>query len=276
MKEKPRRDRGRAPVVCSIGSTDPTAGAGLFLDADVYARLDVRAVFVVAGITAQNSTHVSRVEALTPVSIVAQMDAIWEQVRPDAVRIGLIPSRQAAVAVARTLRALARRPQIVFDPVLAATSGRRLIPADDLRGVRALMRVATVITPNVAEAQVLTGIDIRTRADAERAARMLSKRYDCAVLVKGGHLRAGDRVVDVLARRDRVNSFAARRLRGGGDARGTGCMLAAALAAGLARGYTLDRAVRTARRFVSDAITSATPLGAGRKQFGAGVARKAV
>ena len=265
--------RSRTPVVCSIGSTDPTAAAGLFLDAGVHARLGVRSVFVVAGVTAQNSRRVMRVEALAPKSIVAQIDAVWAQVRPDAIRIGLIPSRQAALAVVRALRAQRHTP-VVFDPVLAATSGGRLVAKDALAGVRALMRAATVITPNVAEAQALGAANITSLADVERAARSLSKRYGCAVLVKGGHLHTGDRVVDVLARGDRIERFASRRLRGA--ARGAGCMLAAALAAGLARGYALDRAVRAARRFVRTALRTSAPLGSGRPQFVAGVTRAAV
>ena len=272
-----RRGRAREPVVCSIGSTDPTAGAGLFLDAAVYARLGrVRPVYAVAGITAQNSRGVREVVSLSPAAVVAQLDAIEAQVRPDAFRIGLIPSKGTCVAVARWLRTRGRRAPVVVDPVIAATSGARLIEADAIGGLRALLRAADVATPNAAEASALSSSPVASVDDAERAALRLAATHGCAVLVTGGHVRSGARIVDVLASPDgSVERFAGTRLRA--SSRGTGCMLAASLAASLARGSTMSAAVRSARRFVRAALASSRPLGRGKAQFaGAGVGLPAV
>ena len=264
-------------VVCSIGSTDPTAGAGLFLDAAVYARMrDITGVYVVAGITAQNSRRVGRVLKAPSAAIVSQLDTILEQVRPDAIRVGLIPGRQACIAVADRLSRMKNRPPVVVDPVIVASSGGRLQSNSAIEGMRRLLRVADIATPNAAEAAALASMRVVDVADAQRAGVYLAKRYGCAVLVTGGHLRTGARIVDVLAHRDgRVERFAAARLKA--DARGTGCMLAASLSVALARGADLSGAVRFARRFVRAALVSARRLGSGRRQFdAAGVGRTAV
>ncbi|MFI5389480.1 MAG: hydroxymethylpyrimidine/phosphomethylpyrimidine kinase, partial [Candidatus Eremiobacterales bacterium] len=264
-------------VVCSIGSTDPTAGAGLFLDAAVYSRLrGVTGVYVVAGITAHNSSRVGRVLKAPSAAVVSQLDMILEQVRPDAIRVGLIPGRKACFAVADRLRRLKSRPPVVIDPVMVASSGGRLQRRSAIEGLRRLLRVADVATPNAAETEALASMRVVDVADAERAGAYLAKRYGCAVLVTGGHLRTGARIVDVLTHPGgRIERFTAARLRV--DARGTGCMLAASLSVALARGAHLSDAVRYARRFVHAALVSARPLGRGRRQFdAAGVGRTAV
>lgn len=264
-------------VVCSIGSTDPTAGAGLFLDAAVYSKMKaVTGVYVVAGITAQNSRRVERVLKAPSAAIVAQLDIILEHVRPDAIRVGLIPGIRACIAVADRLRRLKNRPLVVIDPVMVASSGGRLQSKRALEGLRKLLRVADIATPNAAEAAALSSMSVVDVVDAERAGAFLAKRYGCAVLVTGGHLRTGARIVDVLVHRDgRVERFVADRLRA--DSRGTGCMLAASLSVALARGADLSDGVRFARRFVRAALVSARPLGRGRRQFdAAGVGRAAV
>jgi hydroxymethylpyrimidine/phosphomethylpyrimidine kinase len=254
--------------VCSIGSTDPTAGAGLFADAAVYSHFGVAATFVVAGVTAQNSAGVTAVQALPPASIAAQLRAVWKQTRPDAVRIGLLPDKAASGVVARFLGSLGSRPAIVLDPVIASTSGHRFAGAPQIAALRALLKISTIATPNAAEAAELSRRSVRTVEEAEAAALALAASSKCAVLVTGGHLRGGARVVDVLARGTRVTRYSARRVAR--DVRGTGCLLAAALAASLARGDDLDAAIRRARSFVRRAIVSARPLGSGRPQFAVG------
>jgi len=264
-------------VVCSIGSTDPTGGAGLFLDAAVYSKIEgVIGVYVVAGITAQNSRGVRRVLSAPSDAIVAQLDMILDQVRPDAIRIGLVPRASACIAVADRLRRLKRRPPVVIDPVMSASSGARLQAKSAIAGLRRLLRVADVATPNAPEAAELASMRVVDVADAERAAILLAGRYGCAVLVTGGHLRTGARIVDVLAHANgRIERFTGARVRG--DARGTGCVLAASLAAALARGDDLSDAVRFARRFVRAALLSSHRLGRGRRQFdSAGVGRATV
>lgn len=255
--------RPQLPVVCSIGSTDPTGAAGIGLDLQVYARLRTRGVFAIAAVTAQNSARVLQVQPLPKAVFVAQLKAIWEQVRPDAIRIGLMPSADAVRALRRFLRRLRSRPPIVLDPILASSSGTRFVDARTLAELRRLLPLATLITPNAAEARVLAHMKIDDVAGAERAARELAA-IGCWVLVKGGHLGGSD-CIDVLAHRNQLVRLRSRRLRR--DVRGLGCLLAAAIAAGLAHGRDVERAVREARRFVRAVIRSAPPLGAGRFQY---------
>jgi hydroxymethylpyrimidine/phosphomethylpyrimidine kinase len=255
--------RSSGPLVCSIGSTDPTAAAGLFLDAAVYERVGVAGVFVVAGITAQNSERVGAVRAVPPALILAQLESIWGQVRPDAVRVGLVPGASAIDAVSDFLATRRRRLPIVVDPVLSASSGYRFARGKSIEALRRLARFATLLTPNVHEAAVLARMPVRDAGDAERASRALAAS-GTAVLVTGGHLR-GRQCVDILARAGRIRRYAGTRLAG--DMRGSGCVLAAAIAAHLAKGDTLDAAVRSARSFVRRAMITARPLGSGRPQL---------
>lgn len=252
----------RVPVVCSIGSTDPTAGAGLFVDASVYARLGVEATFVVTGITAQNSRRVSAVEPVRPSVVAAQLQSVWEQIRPNAVRIGLIPGAAAMGTVAAFLAKHQKTP-IVFDPVLRATSGRRFVNARQLAAMRSILDVVSIVTPNAAEAQELAGVPVRSVLDAERAALTLAARTKW-VLVTGGHL-PGSQVVDVLAHAGRIRRLRGRRIAR--EMRGTGCVLAAAIAAFLAKGDAMEVAVRRARSFVRREIARATGIGRGRPQL---------
>lgn len=262
-----RRHRGK-PLVCSIGTTDPTAGAGLFADAAVYSRLGVAATFVVAGVTAQNSRRVFAVYAVPGAAIEAQLQAVWAQARPSAVRIGLMPNAAATRTVARFFRALPKRPRIILDPVIAATSGYRFAGRDEIAALRAMLSLVTVATPNAREAAKLARIAVDDVTGAERAALQLAKA-GAAVLVKGGHLRSGDRVVDVLAQGARITRFSSSRLAL--DMRGTGCILSAALAAALAEGELLETAIKRARTFLRKSIATAQPLGRGRPQLCAGV-----
>lgn len=264
-----RRRTSSPTVVCSIGSTDPTAGAGLFLDAAVYARIGrIRPVYVVAAVTAQNSRRVAGVDALSARAIRSQLDTVIEQVKPDAFRVGLLPSRTARLAVASRLLKMRRRPLVVIDPVMRASTGATLQSRDSIGGWQLLLGAADVVTPNAHEAAVLAAMRVDTVDDAEIAGLRIARRYGCAVLVTGGHLRSGDRVVDVLATPDgAVRRFSAARLAL--DARGTGCMLAASLTVALARGRRLGDAVRYARRFVRASLAASRPLGRGRRQFDA-------
>jgi hydroxymethylpyrimidine/phosphomethylpyrimidine kinase len=250
------------PVVCSIGSTDPTAAAGLFADAAHYARLRVRAVFVVAGVTAQNSARVTTVCPMPAAVIRAQLDAVWAQVHPDAIRVGLLPGAASVGAVRRFLAGLRRRPPIVVDPVLAASSGRAFQDQRAIAALRGLIRYATIATPNRHEASLLAAMPVGDVEAAERAAQRLA-RHAGAVLVTGGDAQS-TRSVDVLVHDGRTVRLAAERIRV--EMRGTGCALSAALAAHLASGIDLERAVRRARAYVRRAIATARPLGRGKAQ----------
>lgn len=262
--------RRRACVVCSIGSIDPTGAAGVSADLAIYSAMGARGVSAIAGITAQNSAHVAAVHPMPASLVTKQLRVIWEQVHPDAVCIGVVPSAQAIVAIAQFLRHLRRRPPIVVDPVIAASSGATLLPSDAVKMLPKLFRLASIITPNADEAAALSSSRIGSSSDAARAAQELT-RWGCAVLVTGGHL-AGDEISDILAipkrpesKRSKAQEFTSSRLRG--RVRGAGGILAAAIAVELGRGATLERAVVCARAMVRDAWRAARPLGAGKPQL---------
>ncbi len=253
----------QAPIVCSIGSVDPTGAAGIIMDMRVYAHLGAIGLAVVAAVTAQNSRRVTAIEAVSPSLVTRQLEALFEQVTPDAVCIGLVPSAQAMDAVRRFLDRRAGRLPIVIDPVIAASSGRRFLAGPELRALARLLPLATIVTPNLSEASALSGRQVTTLAQARDAARALAQT-GCAVLVTGGHL-PGATCVDVLAQQDRVRCYGAQRIRG--SMRGAGGIVAAAIAVELARGAALEHAVARARRFVRRAQRSARRLGSGRAQF---------
>ena len=246
--------RRRKPLVCSIGSTDPTCAAGIGLDLRIFERLGARACLAVAAVTAQNDSGVTAIVALEPETIIAQLHAIWAQEVPDALRIGLLPNAHGTRSVIHFLRELTARPPIVMDPVIAASSGTQFCGPDEIAALRALMPLVDVITPNANEAQMFSGMRVSNLIEARGAAAHLSE-LGCAVLLKGGHL-SGARSVDVLARNGRVvKEFGSRKLRA--TMRGSGCTLAAVLAVELAKGYKLERAIARARAFVLDEIRSA-------------------
>ena len=254
----------RRPVVCSIGSTDPTGAAGIGVDLKVYQRLGVASVFVVAAVTAQNSARVARVEPLSPAIIAAQLSAIWAQIKPNAVRIGLLPDARAIRTVTSFLRLRKRSLRIVLDPVMRATSGRRFLGMPEVAALKRLLPLVDLVTPNAQEAAVLAGFQVKSVADAEKAARTIRDRYGCAALVKGGHLGTAS-AIDTLADRQGVARFAMPRLRV--SMRGGGCVLSSAIAVQFARGTPLRRAVREARKFLLATVRQARPLGRGKRQL---------
>lgn len=233
-------------LVTAIGSTDPTGAAGIGRDLIVYERLGAAGALAVAAVTAQNQRRVAEVYPLPPRALRDQLDAIVQERKPHAFRIGLLPDSRLIAAVARFLRGLRTRAPVVLDPVITSSSGHRFLGAAELGALEGLLPLVTVVTPNAAEAGELTGIRVRSVADAERAALRLRGR-GCAVLVTGGHLR-GDDVTDVLADERGVVRLTAPRIRT--RMRGTGCTLAAAIAVYLARGMRLRAGVVSARAFV--------------------------
>jgi hydroxymethylpyrimidine kinase/phosphomethylpyrimidine kinase len=238
--------RTAAPVICSIGSVDPTGAAGVTRDLRVYADLGAVGVTVVAAVTAQNDRRVAGVGPVAPALIIRQLEAVWEQTKPDALCIGLLPHAAGVKAVRNFLSRLPRRPPIVIDPVIAASNGTRFVGSRARSELLRLLPLATVVTPNSSEAAELSNMKVTTQGHAQSAARALA-RCGAAVLVTGGHL-IGSTCVDTLARGNRVRYFATARVTR--TMRGAGGILAAAIAVYLARGATLERAVERARLFV--------------------------
>jgi len=248
-------------IALTIAGSDSGGGAGIQADLKTFHQFGVFGTSVVTAITAQNTVGVRDWEAVPVQLVTRQLDAIADDLPPGAVKSGMLGSAAIVEAVAD---GIARRslPNYVLDPVMVATSGDRLLDADAERLIaRRLVPLATLVTPNLDEAEVLVGDTVRTPDGMERAARELVRRGARAALVKGGHL-AGPEVIDVLV----VNGTARRFTRPRLDTtstHGTGCTLSAAVAAGLALDRPLERAVQDALDFVHRAMAAAPGLGQG-------------
>ncbi len=239
-------------VVLSIAGSDSSAGAGIQADLKSIAACGGYGATALTAVTAQTPGEVSRAFEL-PVDLVrAQIEALWDALPVAAVKTGMLSSAALVAQVAGCLRR--RAPEhFVLDPVMVSESGHRLLAPEAVAALRSeLMPQATLVTPNRHEAQALTGHDVGVPADAEVAGRALLETGCHAVLVKGGHMD-GAQAVDVLVTHDGSERFEAPRL----DSRsthGTGCTLSAAIATYLARGFELRDAVRSAKRYVTEAI----------------------
>jgi hydroxymethylpyrimidine/phosphomethylpyrimidine kinase len=250
-----------APVALSIAGSDPSGGAGIQADLKTFHAFSVYGAAVVTAVTVQNTRGVRAVHAVPPDIVLAQLDAVDDDLRVAAAKIGLVPGPELAAALAARL---ARRPlpHLVVDPVLVAGSGDPLAAAGTAAALRALLPHAALVTPNLDEAAALTGRSVRDVATMIDAARVLLDLGAGAVLVTGGHLP--DRPVDVLVAPGAVDQLDATRVPLQ-RTHGTGCTLSAAVVAGLAAGETLATAVARAKRFVTAALTAAPAVGGGAR-----------
>jgi len=251
-------------IVLTIAGSDSGGGAGIQADLKTFHRFGVFGTSAITAVTAQNTSGVRDWMALPPALVAAQIEAVATDLRPDAVKSGMLGNAAVIAAVAAGLETHGLRPY-VLDPVMVASSGDALLERDAVGALRSsLLPLCDLVTPNAEEAMVLTGADVATMADQERAARRLVEEGAGAALVKGGHV-SGEEVVDVLfdAATRVARTFRHRRI----DSRhthGTGCTLSAAIAAHLALGLPLERAVETSLDYVHRAIAGAPGLGAGR------------
>lgn len=253
------------PRVLSIAGSDSSGGAGIQADIKTIAMLGGYAMTAITAITAQNTRGVQAVEVLSADLVAAQVDSCLSDIGADAVKIGMLGSPQIAAAVADRLDSFAGA--IVFDPVMVATSGGVLADDATIAAFARLMGIATLITPNIPELAALTGMPVGEHEAIAEAAIVLAKRYDCAVLAKGGHAE-GRRVLDTLIFPDGdFANFGDPRI----DSRhthGTGCTLSSAIATLLGHGQPLPHAVRLGRRFVRGAIRNAPGFGEGAGPLG--------
>lgn len=248
-------------VALTIAGSDSGGGAGIQADLKTFHQFGVFGTSAVVAVTAQNTKGVSAIHPI-PVEIVqAQLAALACDLTPHAVKTGMLATHELVQAVALAIEQY-RFPNYVLDPVMVATSGDRLLQADAERTVaERLVPLATVVTPNIDEAQILVGDEIRSQRDMERAGRALTRMGASGALIKGAHL-AGEEVVDVLVHGDTVRRMAHARIPTT-STHGTGCTLSAAIAAALALGRDLTSAVDAALGFVHEAIATAPGLGRG-------------
>jgi hydroxymethylpyrimidine/phosphomethylpyrimidine kinase len=250
------------PVALTIAGSDSSGGAGIVADLKTFEAHGVWGTVALTAVTAQNTLGVQAVETLTPEMVRAQIASVVADLGVDAAKTGMLGAADVVIEVARTVVELGVRP-LVVDPVMVASTGGRLLDVDAVDAiVRHLLPHAAVVTPNLAEASALVGFDVTDRPTMERAARALGQMGPQVVLVKGGHL-AGDASPDCLlvAGEDLV-WLEGPRLPDGG-AHGSGCVLAAAICAELARGMEPADACVAAKRFVARAIEAGRPVGAG-------------
>ncbi len=248
-------------IALTIAGSDSGGGAGIQADLKTFHQFGVFGTSVITAVTAQNTVGVRAWEAL-PVALVRdQIDAVAEDLRPQAMKTGMLGSAELVEAVAAGIE----RHQLahyVLDPVMVATSGDRLLHVDaERRIVERLVPLAELVTPNLDEAEILAGHPVRSPEDMEEAGRRLVEAGAKAVLVKGGHL-GGQTVADVLVTAGGVRHITHPRIATT-STHGTGCTLSSAITAGLAQGRLLDVAVDDALAFVQRALASAPGLGAG-------------
>lgn len=262
------------PVVLTIAGSDSGAGAGIQADLKTFAALGVYGVSVITAITAQNTVGVRAVQEIDPDMIAAQLDALADDFQIAALKTGMLSSATIIEAVVAGIRRHDLRP-LVVDPVMIAKSGDRLLREDAVETLRrALLPLAHVVTPNLPEAEVLTGRTIWTHADRVAAGRAIMELGAHAVVIKGGHSDE-DPIVDLLVDSDGVREFRAARILTR-STHGTGCTFSSAIVAGLGLGKDLATAVGEAREYLSSALAQAPGLGHGHGPLNHFPAPKAV
>ena len=250
------------PVALTIAGSDSGGGAGIQADLKTFTVLGVYGMSALTAVTVQNTVGVRRAEALPPDLVADQVDAVLEDIGCDAAKTGMLANADIVAAVADRLAAH-HVERLVVDPVMVSKSGHPLLAGDARAALIArLLPLALVVTPNLHEAATLTGRDVESFADMQRAARDIAALGPRAVVVKGGHLP--DTPVDLLFIRETNEEVALRGERfATRNTHGTGCTFAAAIAAYLARGMNLRLAVEGAKRFTAEAIRHSLSLGAG-------------
>ncbi len=248
-------------AVLSIAGSDSSGGAGIQADIKTITAHNLYAETAITALTAQNTLGVSQVAEVDSDFVRAQVKAVFDDIRPDAVKVGMVFSAGIVAAIAEGL-ACYHANNVVVDPVMVSTSGARLINDDAVEALKeGLFPLADLITPNISEAEVLVGEALRDEGSRERAARALQHRFGCAVLIKGGH--DTDSADDLLVNKAGETTWLRQRRIDTGDTHGTGCTLSSAIACGLAQGSTLEEAVFAAKRYITGALEHGIHVGKG-------------
>jgi hydroxymethylpyrimidine kinase/phosphomethylpyrimidine kinase len=244
--------RPAIPIALTIAGSDSGGGAGIQADLKTFAALGVHGTTAVTCITAQNPRKVAAIEPCSVSILRRQLQSVFAQLRPSAAKTGMLYSAGIVQAVVDAFKN--RQVPLVVDPVLVSTSGTRLLKQRALELLRArLLPLATLVTPNVQEAEILTKTRLNAPEDLRAAARQLYLQFECAVLIKGGHLRGVKDAVDIFYDGKQELLLSAPFIRGI-KTHGTGCTYSAAIAAYLAKGFSLARSVETAKEFITQAI----------------------
>ncbi len=244
----------------TIAGSDCSGGAGIQADLKTMTLNGVYAMSAITALTAQNTTGVSGVYEVTPDFLGQQIDAVFEDIRPDAVKIGMVSSSDLIKVITDRMKAY-NAEKIVVDTVMVATSGARLISEEAIDTLKEyLMPIATVVTPNIPEAEVLSKRKINDEDGMIRAAEEIGKNFHCAVLLKGGH--SINDANDLLYENGKYLWFRGKRINNP-NTHGTGCTLSSAIASNLAKGYDLETSVKRAKDYISGALEYMLDLGQG-------------
>ncbi|MBQ6896668.1 MAG: bifunctional hydroxymethylpyrimidine kinase/phosphomethylpyrimidine kinase [Oscillospiraceae bacterium] len=244
----------------SIAGSDCSGGAGIQADIKTMTMNGVYAMSVITALTAQNTMGVYAIQESESDFLKQQLDAVFGDIFPDAVKIGMVSSSKLIEVIAERLK-FYNAKNIVVDPVMVATAGSSLMKTDALQTlIDKLLPIATVITPNIPEAQVLSGLLITCKEEMENAAKHIGDTYGCAVLLKGGH--SINDANDLLYADGKSIWFEGKRINNT-NTHGTGCTLSSAIAANLAKGYCLEESIRNAKEYISGALAANLNLGKG-------------
>ena len=244
----------------TIAGSDSSGGAGIQADIKTMCANHVFATSAITALTAQNTLGVTDIMEATPEFLAEQLDSIFTDIYPDAVKIGMVSSSALIQTIADKLHQYDAK-NIVVDPVMVATSGAKLISDDAIETLKKeLLPLATVITPNIPEAEVLAEMSITNEEEMIQAAETICQKFGCATLVKGGH-QIND-ANDLLYREGSYTWFKGKRIQNP-NTHGTGCTLSSAIASNLAKGFTLDQSVERAKSYISGALNAMLDLGKG-------------
>ena len=244
----------------TIAGSDCSGGAGIQADIKTMTMNGVFAMSAITALTAQNTTGVRAIQESTPDFLKDQLDAVFEDIFPDAVKIGMVASSELICVISDRLK-YHKAKNIVVDPVMVATSGSSLMKNDALNTLtEELLPLATLVTPNIPEAEVLSGMTIETKDDMIKAAKYIGDSFHCAVLLKGGH--SINDANDLLYEKGQLVWFNGKRIDNP-NTHGTGCTLSSAIASNLAKGFSLSQSVQRAKDYISGALAAMLDLGEG-------------
>src|SRR5699024_2726538 len=245
----------------TIAGTDPSGGAGIQADLKTFAAHKTYGMSVITSVVAQNTTGVTNVIDLPPIFIGEQLDAVFTDIYPDGIKVGMISNEEIIKVIVEKLKEYEAK-NIVIDPVMVSTSGNSLMKSTAEKVlINELLPLADIITHNMPEAEVLSGIEIKSKKDMEKASKIIGESIKGAVLVKGGHLE--DSADDVLYMDGELYWLEGKRIENS-NTHGTGCTLSSAIAINLAKGMNILEAVENAKIYLTGAIKSNLDLGKGR------------
>jgi hydroxymethylpyrimidine/phosphomethylpyrimidine kinase len=244
----------------SIAGSDSSGGAGIQADLKTMTLNGVFAMSAITALTAQNTTGVRSIEEVSPSFLKDQIDAVFEDIYPDAVKIGMVASSELIKTIAERLRFF-KAKNIVADPVMVATSGSALLKTDAVETLaKEIFPIAAIITPNIPEAEILSSMKIENEKDMIEAAKKIENEYGCAVLIKGGH--SINDANDILCKKGEITTFTGKRIDNP-NTHGTGCTLSSAIASNLAKGYSIEDSIQKAKDYISGALSAGLDLGKG-------------